>query len=176
VTFALVEAGRDRRAIGRGVLTTLTVGLIGGGLLIAQLGRLAAPAVEPPTGSGGRHQLVIPGDAHGQCHIAARVNGVPFHGLLDSGASPHLTFGRNDAVQLGFDPAKLSYSYRYSSANGIGHYARVQVREFRLESFVLRDIPVAITDAPQSQPLIGSAVLHRLNFRLKDGNCELSWS
>ena len=102
MTFALVEAARDRSAVGRGILVTLAGAVVSGGLLVAQLGRVAAPGeVETPTGSGADHRLVIAGDAYGQCHIAARINGLLFRSLLlDSGASGHLTFGRNDAARI----------------------------------------------------------------------------
>ena len=49
------------------------------------------------------------------------------------------------------------------------------MREFRLDSFVLRNVPADITDAPQSEPLLGIVILRRLNLRLRDGNCEISW-
>jgi clan AA aspartic protease (TIGR02281 family) len=174
--FAIVETTRDRATAGRGVLVTLMVIAVTGGLLLHDLGRAAAPVVEPPTlTEGGGHRLTIPSDARGQCHVAALVNGALIeHLLLDSGASAHLTFGRNHAAQLGYDPANLSYSYTYSSANGVGHYASVRVREFRVASFVLRDVPADITDAPQDEPLIGIKILRALSLQLKNGNCELS--
>jgi len=176
MTYALVEAARDRSAVRRGILATLAGAVVTGGLLVSQLGGVPGPEIDPPTVSGAVHRLVIPGDAYGQCRVAARVNGEVFRSLLDTGDSGHLTFGRNHSARLGFDSAKLSFSHSYGSANGVGHYARVRVREFRLETFVLRDVPADITDAPQSEPLLGIEILRRLNLKLKDGNCELSWS
>jgi clan AA aspartic protease (TIGR02281 family) len=175
--YAIVTAARNRAAIGRAIVGTLTGALLGGMALISHLGGGSAdPAgVDPPSGTG--HRIVVAGDAYGQCHVAAVINGLLFRSLLlDSGAAGHLTFGRNHAAQLGFDPAKLTYDRRYGSANGVGHYASVRVREFRLDSFVLRDVPADITAAPQDEPLLGIDVLRRLNFRLKDGSCEISWS
>jgi clan AA aspartic protease (TIGR02281 family) len=174
--FALVASRRDRAAAGRSVLLA-AVAVIGIGVLVPQIGRLATPAeveVSAPRGSG--QWLVIAGDAHGQCHVAARVNGSLFPRLvIDSGASGFITFGRNHAAQLGFDPTKLTYRYSYSSANGVGRAAKERVREFRLESFVLHEVPVSITDVAQSEPLLGIEILRRLNLRLTGGDCELSW-
>jgi clan AA aspartic protease (TIGR02281 family) len=127
----------------------------------------AAPATN-------NRQLVIPAGLSNECRTDARVNGHVFSMLLDTGATGRMTFGRNHARDLGFDPARLAYSYTYGSANGDGHLARVRLREFRLASFVIHDVEAEITDAPQSAPLLGLDVLHRLSLQLKDGNCILT--
>lgn len=88
----------------------------------------------------------------------------------------HLTFGRNHAAKLGFDPAKLAFNQVYSSANGLAYLAKVRVREFRLDNFVMRDVPVSITKPFQPTALVGIDILRRLNLRLQDGNCLMSWS
>jgi clan AA aspartic protease (TIGR02281 family) len=177
MTFALVDATRDRPAVGRSIVGTLTAALLGGAALIGQFGGAGPARIDPPPASGTDRRLVVPADAYGQCYVAARINGSLFGSLLlDSGASGHLTFGRNHAAQLGFDPAKLAYSHTYGSANGIGHYASIRVREFRLESFVMRDVPAEITEASQQVPLLGIDILRHLNLHLRNGNCELSWS
>lgn len=172
--FALVASRRDRAAAGRSVLA-VGIAIVSVGVLIPQIGHVATAADPEPLAPAGQ-RLVIAGDARGQCHVAARVNDALIPGLLiDSGASGYITFGRNHAPQLGFDPVKLAYRYSYSSANGVGREARKRVREFRLESFVMREVPVAITDVAQSEPLLGIEILRRLNLRLTGGNCELSW-
>jgi predicted aspartyl protease len=93
--------------------------------------------------------------------------------LIDTDASGRLVFGRNHTARLGFDPAALVCGESYSSANGVGQEASVRVREFRLGSFVLRDVPAAITAAPQDVPLLNVEILHHLDLRLSGGNCEL---
>ena len=91
--------------------------------------------------------------------------------MLASGA---LTFGRNHAEQLGLEPSKLNFDHSYRSANGEGHYASIRLREFRLDTFILRNVEADITQAPQSVPLLGVELLHRLHLHLKDGNCILT--
>lgn len=177
MTFVLVQATRDRAAVGRRIIAGLAGAAVGGGLLVSSLERrVVAPTVKPPLvveDSGGR-RLVIPSDANGSCYVAARVNGALFdHMLIDTGASGRLVFGRNHAARLGFDPATLAYSESYGSANGVGQEAIIRVREFRLGSFVLRDVPAAITAAPQDAPLLNVEILHRLDLRLSGGYCEL---
>jgi clan AA aspartic protease (TIGR02281 family) len=176
-SVALVEAASDRAAVGRQLLGALTGAAFAVGLLFSQYERAAAPVAEPSAVDEGRQRRVIEGDVNGQCHVAARINGSLFQRLLiDSGASGSISFGRNHAAELGFDPARLSFSASYGSANGTGHEAIVKVREFRIESFVLRDVPASITKVPQREPLLGIDILRRLHLRLlKNGNCELSW-
>jgi clan AA aspartic protease (TIGR02281 family) len=129
----------------------------------------------PQVVNGGR-QFVIPSGFGNECHADVRANEHVFSMLLDTGAvgSTPLVFGRNHARDLGFDPAKLSYSYSYSSANGEGHYAKVRLRSLRLQSFVMHDVAAQITEATQSDPLLGAEILHKLNFQLKNGNCILA--
>src|SRR5271169_4406075 len=97
MTFVLVESAHDRNAVGRRIVGWLAVAVVGGGLLIAQLGRIGAPVMESPPASTGGHLLVVPGNAGGSCYVTASVNGSPFRMLLDSGASGDLIFGRNHA-------------------------------------------------------------------------------
>ena len=174
MTFVLVESAHDRDAVGRRIVGWLAVAVVGGGVLIAQLGRIGAPVMESPPASTGGHLLVVPGNGGGSCYVTASVNGSPFHMEIDTGASGHLTFGRNHLAQLGYDASKLSFTDSYGSANGTGHEANIRVREFRLGSFVMRDVPAAITDATQSDVLLGIELLHRLHLRLSGGNCELT--
>jgi clan AA aspartic protease (TIGR02281 family) len=122
-------------------------------------------------------QVVIRADASGACRTSLTVNGhaFPVEALLDSGAIGHaLIFGSNHADALGFDTGSLSYSHTYGSANGEGHYASVTLREVRLSSFIMRNVPAEITEASQDEPLLGAEVLHRLNFTTSNGYCLLS--
>jgi clan AA aspartic protease (TIGR02281 family) len=188
MSYPIVESARDRAAVGRSIASALAGVGISIGLLAARLGiGVPVPIAEPPampppivTGGGGHpggggHRLLIPADAHGSCYVSASVNGALFnHMLLDSGAAgDHLVFGRNHAARLGFDPDTLSYDDTYGSANGTGHEAVVTLREFRIGSFVLHDVPAAITEKALFAPLVSVGILHRLALRLIDGHCEL---
>jgi clan AA aspartic protease (TIGR02281 family) len=145
--------------------------------IIAVLSGMVAGAViaghsQAPQANG--RQVVIPVGSSNECQSDLRANNHQFRVLLDSGATGHLTFGRNHARDLGFEPERLSYSHTYTSANGDGRYASIRLREVRLSSFVMRDVPAEITDAPQSEPLLGLEILHTLNFHLTDGYCLLT--
>src|SRR5215472_15517069 len=88
-----------------------------------------------PQGNNTGNELTIPVGSYNQCETEITANGRSFHVLLDSGASGHLTFGRNHAKALGYDVDKLSFNDgSYESANGTGHYAKVTLREVRIGS------------------------------------------
>jgi clan AA aspartic protease (TIGR02281 family) len=119
-------------------------------------------------------EIVASGSWGKGCYVEARSNGQLFRMLLDTGASGMLTFGRNHAEQLGLEPLKLNFDHSYGSANGEGRYASIRLREFRLDTLIIRDVEADITQAPQSVPLLGVELLHRLHLHLKDGNCIIT--
>jgi clan AA aspartic protease (TIGR02281 family) len=133
----------------------------------------ASVSIPRPKVADGR-EIVVSGSWDKGCYVEARSNGQVFRMLLDTGASGALTFGRNHAEQLGLDPSKLNFDHGYRSANGEGHYASVRLREFQLDTFIMRNVEADITEAPQSVPLLGVGLLHRLHLHLKDGNCILT--
>ena len=109
---------------------------------------------------------------NGSCFADIRINDVLFRNvLLDTGAYGNVVLGHNHAARLGIDP--VHYPIAYSSANGIGHEAHVQIRELRLGSFVARDLTIAVTQVDQDYVLVGLEILNRLHFRVSDHNCEL---
>jgi clan AA aspartic protease (TIGR02281 family) len=127
-----------------------------------------------PAGKSG-NELTIPVGSYNQCETDVIANGHSFpNTLLDSGASGHLTFGRNHARALGFNPDSLAYTGSFESANGTGRYARITLREVRIGNWSLHDVPAEITQAEQSKPLAGLELLHPLHYRLSDNYCYLS--
>ena len=126
----------------------------------------------PHPGAG--RQVVIPTDGANGCHTDMTVNGHVEHMLLNSGATGMpLVFGSNQAADFGID-GPLDYSHSYSSANGIGHEAFVRLREITLSGWTMREVPAVITQAPQSEGLLGAEFLHRMAFTASDGYCTLS--
>ena len=148
------------------------------------LGALAAGWVmSQPSPDGQKHgqEISIPADASHGCHaeltiIAGNGQNRTFSALLDSGATGHaLVMGSNQAYgDLGIDPRALTFSHTYRSANGVGHYATIVLREVKLSSFRLENFPAEITQAPQDEMLIGAEILHRLSFTTAKGVCKLS--
>lgn len=124
------------------------------------------------------HQTRSTGTLHaeyrnGSCRADIRINDVLFRDvLLDTGASGTVFLGHNHAVRLGIAPVR--YPTAYSSANGTGREAHVQISSLRLgSSFVMRDLTVSVTQIDQDQVLLGLEILNRLHFRVSGHSCEL---
>lgn len=130
-----------------------------------------APVVkEAPNGA---RRVAVNGDSYYQCYVEGKVNGASFTFLIDTGASD-VSFGRNDARKLGFDPAQLSFDRTYGSANGIGHQAEVTLPELSIGGVtVARNVEVSIVNANMPNPLLGASVLRSLHLHYSQGNCEL---
>jgi clan AA aspartic protease (TIGR02281 family) len=140
------------------------------------LGVNTAQAAPQPGGKGG-NGLTIKVGGYNQCETEFVADGHSFRGLLDSGASGHVVFGRNQAkALLGSEAAgRLSYNDgTYSSANGIGHYSRVTLKELRIGNWSIHDVPAEINQAEMDEPLIGLEILHALQFQVSGGYCHLS--
>jgi clan AA aspartic protease (TIGR02281 family) len=130
------------------------------------------PPIARPEPAGQR--IVTTGDTYYQCYIEGKANGASFSFLIDTGASD-VSFGKNDARKLGFDPAQLSFDQSYSSANGIGHQATVTLPELSLGGVVVaHNVEASIVNANMSHPLLGASVLKTLHFQYSQGDCELT--
>jgi clan AA aspartic protease (TIGR02281 family) len=129
------------------------------------------PVVQPaPNGS---RRVAVNGDSSYQCYVDATVGGVTFSFLIDTG-SADVSFGKNDARKLGFDPAQLSFDRAYSSANGIGHQAEVTLPDLSIGGVVVaRNVEASIVNASMSNPLLGASVLRSMHLHYSQGNCEL---
>jgi clan AA aspartic protease (TIGR02281 family) len=187
MSYPFVQASRDRAATGRSIATTLSGIGLAVGLLVARLGTgvpvpiamppaVPAPVAIPGGGhpGGGGHRLLIPADAHGSCFVTASINGARFdHVLLDSGMNGYIGLGRNHAARAGFDPETLAYDQSFGSANGEGRESEVRLREFRIGSFVLHDVPAVISEQEVFAPLVGIEILQRLGLRLAGDHCEI---
>jgi clan AA aspartic protease (TIGR02281 family) len=138
-------------------------------------GTVRPPIARPAPAEKGR-VIVASGSVGKGCFIEARANGEVFPMLLDTGSTGSaVTFGSNHLERLGIDADTIKYDRSFNSANGTGKQALVTLREFRIgDSFVIRNLPVDITQAPQKGPFVGVELLHRLNLRLKDGKCILT--
>jgi clan AA aspartic protease (TIGR02281 family) len=130
---------------------------------------------QSPAGPGGR-QVTIQADADHGCHTdLTTANGHTLRMLLDSGATGlPLVFGSNQIAALGISKGSLEFSHSYSSANGIGREAFVTLHNITLFGGVMDEIPAAITEAPMDEGLLGSELLHFVNFTTNGGTCRLT--
>ena len=101
------------------------------------------------------------------------VNGSRFTFLIDTGASD-VSFGKNDARKLGFDPGQLSFDHSYGSANGTGHEAEITLADLSIGGVVVaRNVEASILNANMPNPLLGASALKSLHLSYSQGNCEL---
>ena len=120
-------------------------------------------------------------DRGGHCRSrawAATAGGAgEFSAELDSGAGAALWLTRNDAARIGIDSGSLHFDQRYRGVSGPGRAAYVVVKESRLGGLVLSDLPAYVVSETDGvgEALVGLPILQRLNYRVVDASCVLSW-
>ena len=123
----------------------------------------------------GRREIAVHANRAGQFIVDAAVNGEPTRFLVDTGASV-LVLSPEDARHIGFNTNTLTYSQRYHTANGIAIGAPVTLREFRIGTFTLRDVPATVMARPIPVSLLGMTVLSQFAGHTVEGNkMVLSW-
>jgi len=110
-------------------------------------------------GPGG--SVSLKSGAHGHFVAEALVNGVPIRFLVDTGASD-VVLSPADAERLGFDPAQLSFTRTYRTANGTVRGAPVRLREIAVGAIVVPDVAASVNGAAMDRSLLGMSFLSRL--------------
>jgi aspartyl protease family protein len=136
-------------------------------------GEKPKPAPVVSQAPNGATRVAVNGDARYQCYVEGMVNGSRFTFLIDTGASD-VSFGKNDARKLGYDPGQLSFDTSYGSANGVGHEAEVTLPSLSIGGVVVaRNVEASILNANLPNPLLGASALKTLHMTYSQGNCEL---
>jgi aspartyl protease family protein len=175
---------RAARVLGFGIATALSVGLLPGqqaappAPVVHAAAARAHPAPRPkprPTAQPARHEMSFPADQHGHFVINAVVNGDDVRFVLDTGASD-VVLGIDTAKRLGFDPATLAFSRQYQTANGLAAGAPIVLREIRIGTLSLYDVPATVVRQPLPVALLGNSFLSRLSgHEVRDGRLTLYW-
>jgi aspartyl protease family protein len=97
----------------------------------------------------------------GHFHVTALVDGVEVLFLVDTGASD-VVLTPDDARRLGFDPARLTYSQVYNTANGIGRGAPVRLDNVLLGPIGLQDVRASVNETAMDRSLLGMSFLNRI--------------
>jgi aspartyl protease family protein len=98
----------------------------------------------------------------GHFTVAATVNGVPVDFLVDTGASD-IVLSPADAARSGYDPARLSFTRQYATANGIGRGAPVRLDSIAVGPIAFDGLPASVNEAPMSSSLLGMTFLRALH-------------
>ena len=100
--------------------------------------------------------------ASGHFSVTATVNGRPVDFLIDTGASD-IVLSPADARRIGYDPARLSFTRQYYTANGIGRGAPVRLDSFASGPIAYDGLAASVNEAPMSESLLGMTFLRRLD-------------
>lgn len=122
------------------------------------------PSARPAPASAAyqtNREITLRKQADGHFYVQVEVNGYPIDFLVDSGAT-HVVLTQADAETAGLRPGTLRYTGRSQTANGVATFATVQLRQLRVEQFVVRDINAAVIDSPLGISLLGMGFLSQL--------------
>jgi clan AA aspartic protease (TIGR02281 family) len=120
-------------------------------------------------------EMSFPADGNGHFLINAVVNGEDVRFVVDTGATD-VVLGINTAKRLGYDPDTLDFSKRYQTANGLADGAPVTLREIRIGSLSLYEVPATIVRQPLPVALLGNSFLSRLSgHEVRDGRLTMYW-
>jgi len=107
-------------------------------------------------------EVVLTRDQSGHFRVVGSVNGTPVNFLVDTGASD-VALSAADAKRVGFDPATLSYTRPYSTANGVVHAAPVTLGDISIGPITKTDVPASVSRAGLSHSLLGESFLSQLS-------------
>ena len=94
--------------------------------------------------------------------VDALVDGHVVHFLIDTGASD-VSLTMEDARRLGFDPAKLSFTTPYQTANGTTMGARVTIDEIKVGDITVQNVAGSVMqDGAGGVSLLGMSFLNAL--------------
>jgi aspartyl protease family protein len=109
----------------------------------------------------------------GHYWVNARVDGVGFRFMVDTGASS-VVLSKEDVRRLGIDPASLRYERTVQTANGTTKAAAIRLRELTIGPIVVKDVPALVNVTPLAEPLLGMRLLERLSaVEIKNGTLTL---
>jgi aspartyl protease family protein len=110
----------------------------------------------------GEGEVEIRAGRDGHFTVTAEVNGRPVDFLVDTGASD-IVLSPADAQRLGYDPAQLSFTRMYQTANGVGYGAPVRLDSLAVGPIVFNDLPASVNEASMGESLLGMTFLRQLD-------------
>ena len=105
-------------------------------------------------------RVTVPRSQDGHYYLTLMVNGARVEFLVDTGAS-EVVLSTQDARRAGFDPEKLAYLGRASTANGIVQTPSVRVDELAVGEIRDRNLRVSVTRGEMDKSLLGMTYLQR---------------
>lgn len=122
-----------------------------GGNVFPSEPRIVAPGTVALRTGTGRHFRAV-----------AEMNGERVQVLVDTGASD-VALTKEDARRIGIDPATLSYTIPYRTANGTSFGAPVRIGSIKIGDIVVDDVQGHVAAGELGQSLLGMSFLRRLS-------------
>lgn len=106
-------------------------------------------------------QVTIPKSRDGQFWTQARVNYGRINFLVDTGASM-VALTKDDARKSGIRMHELEYTLPISTAGGLNHAARVELKSITIGGITMRDVEGIVVKEGLETSLLGMTFLGRL--------------
>ncbi len=115
-------------------------------------------------------QAVIVRSGNGHFFMDGVTNGKSLRYMFDTGASS-VVLTAEDAIRIGFSPAKLSFDTTVSTANGRTQAASIRIDALTIGSVTLRDVRALVArPGAMRENLLGMSFLGRLTGYTVSGN------
>lgn len=109
-------------------------------------------------------KIILHADASGHFFANVSINGIPFRGMIDTGATA-LSLSGTAARQAGLD-MRLGTPGHVSTAAGIRGAAKLSVSEVRFAGVRLYNVDTIVTEGSSPpMPLIGMSILNRFTMQ-----------
>jgi aspartyl protease family protein len=118
----------------------------------------------------GRLTLRVSSDGH--FYFNAKISGEEIVFMVDTGASD-VVLGANQAKKLGINLARLKFTKRYETANGVVLAAPIILKNFQIGEMFFDEIPAAISQSEMTSGLAGMSFLRKFS-RYEFGQDRLS--
>ena len=111
----------------------------------------------------------------GHFYIRGQVNGTSIRFLVDTGATTTV-LGPRDAARIGIDPARLSFTQRFRTANGLVRGAPVTLPSLTIGPVLFRDVHASVNEVPLGGPLLGISTLKLFkSWKVEDDRLTLTY-
>lgn len=144
------------------------------GRILGELDPALGRSIAGPGDTVGGGTMLFTMADDGQFHIQATVDGTAVRFILDTGAS-EVMLSTADARRLGFDPANLSYTRNYQTANGRVMGAPVVLKSVDIGPIHMTDVAASVLENPTDMSLLGMSFLSRLKgYQVQGSNLILT--
>jgi aspartyl protease family protein len=120
--------------------------------------RIAGEVVPAATTRTGPRSLTVRRADDGHFYIRGQVNGTSIRFLVDTGATTTV-LGPRDAARIGIDPARLSFTQRFRTANGLVRGAPVTLPSLTIGPVRFQGVRASVNEVPLGGPLLGISTL-----------------